>query len=166
MLNKALEKLDGAKAGTGVSVSRIIDYLIGRCKEDISLCEDVLHEKKTMDGCVKFIRSRAIKMQHNNMALVDDEIVFEWAEDYFRQDPEKMKEEPKAVKAKKQPEAQKKPETAVKPADTVEIIEEEKKAAKTAVKAEKAKSAKKEKPKKPSVDDGQMSLFDLMGAMS
>jgi len=166
MQDKAVEKLRGSKS-LDENGKIVAEYLAERCREDASMAEDVLHEKKTMAGCMAYIRGQAKKQAKNGMAMVKDSVVYEWAEDYFRQDPSKMKDTSqenadKAVKTerKKATEPQKTPERSGKTADASTIGENKNEVAEKPVEPRK-QSAKK---KKNDEIDGQMSLFDFMGA--
>ena len=171
MQDKAIAKLTEGKKEIGDEMMEsIADYLIKRCQEDTSFCEDVLHEKKTMTGCMKYLRSQAEKRvktrSGDQMVGVKDETVYEWAEDYFRQDPAKMKDEPKATAKKKPEKAEKTPETAAKGPKVVENAPEEKKTTEAPKAPDRDHIAKpKKKEKKSNEVEGQMSLFDFMGAM-
>ena len=61
---------------------RIVDYLSRRCDEDSGLAEDM--KDRTWKGCNDYIRYYAKKEAVNGMAMVDDDTVYEWAEDYCR----------------------------------------------------------------------------------
>ena len=163
---EAIEKLYGEMKDLDAGGKAIAEYLIRRCNEDPSMKEDVAHEKKTMKGCMSFVKSQARKQAKDGVAIIEDKTVYEWAEDYFRQDPAKMKDEPTAVR-KMQEKAQKTPEKAENGSKVVETASDEKKptvAPKAPDRDADSKPRKKPQKKKDEVD-GQMSLFDFMGAM-
>ena len=166
MQDKAVEKLRGSKS-LDENGKIVAEYLAERCREDASMAEDVLHEKKTMAGCMAYVREQAKKQAKNGMAMVKDSVVYEWAEDYFRQDPSKMKDGPKE-KTEKVAKAERK--KAVEPLKTPE--KDGKKAGastiggtgkKTTVEHEEPRKQSAKKKKNDEID-GQMSLFDFMGA--
>lgn len=82
----------------------IINYLLERCEEDKGLSEDVLQKHKTWKKCLDYVYSLARKQASGNCAAVRDEVVYEWAEDYYHKD-DKAEE---AEKAKRAAEAKKK----------------------------------------------------------
>lgn len=144
----------------------VIEYLIERCKDSESLAADICQDHKTWEKCYQYIYESARKKLSGKSGPVRSDIVFEWAEDYYRKD-DKAEEEKKAKEAaeKKKKEAEKKKEKAaeVKPKTT------EKKPAKSEPAKpveEKVQEIQKPKPqpKKNNKDmDGQMDLFSLMG---
>jgi len=164
---EAIEKLQGEMKDLDTSGKAVAEYLIRRCNEDPSMKEDVAHEKKTMKGCMSFVKSQARKQAKDGVAIIEDKTVYEWAEDYFRQDPAKMKDEPKTAAKKKTEKAQKTPEKAASDPKVVETVQEGKKPTtppKAPDRDADIKPRKKTQKKKDEVD-GQMSLFDFMGAM-
>ena len=163
---EAIEKLNGEMKDLDASGKAIAEYLIRRCNEDPSMKEDVAHEKKTMKGCMSFVKSQARKKAKDGVAIIEDKTVYEWAEDYFRQDPAKMKDEPKAAAKKKPEKAEKTPEKAAKGPKVVETAPEEKKATEAPKAPDRDHDTKPKKKKQKNDEiDGQMSLFDFMGAM-
>lgn len=76
---------------------KIIEHLLSR--EDMN--EKYLNEEKSIKQMVSYIKSEAYKQAKNNMAFVDDEVVFGWAIHYWDESNEKLglvkKEEPKKV---------------------------------------------------------------------
>ena len=163
---EAIEKLHDDMKDLDTSGKAIAEYLIRRCNEDPSMKEDVAHEKKTMKGCMSFVKSQARKQAKDGVAIIDDKTVYEWAEDYFRQDPAKIKDEPKTAVRKKPEKAQKTPEKAESGSKVVDTVTKEQKPT-AALKApdRDAVTKPRKKPKKKDEIDGQMSLFDFMGAM-
>lgn len=126
----------------------IIEHLVKRCEEDLGLAEDILKTEKTWGKCYLYMSSKAFKVKVGKCAAVEDETVYEWAEDYYRKED--------------------KPDPAKK-ADTKMPIEKKivEKVAETE-KKEPKKAQKKEPKKKSSKSQmeeaitGQISLFDLM----
>lgn len=89
------------------SACRIALYLIGRCGESESLCQDVLNDKKTLHGCMDYVKNKARAQAVNGCACIEDDTVFEWAEDYYHTEikdaPEPKKAATKAPKKKSAP---------------------------------------------------------------
>ena len=146
----------------------IIGYLLQRCKEDEGLAEDVVQEHKTWKKCLDYIFSLARKQSKGNCAAVREEVVYEWAEDYYHKD-DKAEEEKKAKKAAED----KAKKTATEKAKKVKSATEQKtaKAKGNAEKTEKVSvPPKAEAPKVPPKSkknpkemDGQMDMFSMMG---
>ncbi len=139
----------------------IIGYLLKRCEEDEGVAEDVAQEHKTWDKCLDYIYEQARKQATGNRAAVRDDVVYEWAEDYYHKD-DKAEE---AEKAKKEAEAKAKREKAAaksKPAKTATKPSTDRNKAKVPAKEEKLKE--QPKPKKSAKDmEGQLDMFSMMG---
>lgn len=156
---KACEKLrdEQKKADNKQFAEPVINYLLKRCEEDNGLAQDVMQEHKTWKKCFEYIYGQARKQAKGNTAAVRDDVVYEWAEDYYHKD-DKAEEEKKAKEAA---ERKKKAEENKKKAA------EKKKTTKKSVEKKEEKEAPKPaetKPKKNPKDmDGQMDLFSLMG---
>lgn len=73
----------------------VIEHLVKRCEESESLSKDVCQPHKTWKKCFDYIYGQARKQAAGTCAAVRDEVVYEWAEDYFRVD-DKAAEEKKA----------------------------------------------------------------------
>lgn len=147
---------------------QVIDYLIKRCGEDEGLSQDVMQEHKTWEKCYDYIYSQAKKsVQKGAMSCaVRDDIVYEWAEDYYHKDDkaEEEKKARKAAEAKKKAEERKakaKEEAAKKAA-----VVKEKQDTKAPDKTEAVSGGPKKghaKPKKNTRDmEGQMDMFSMM----
>ena len=146
----------------------IISYLLKRCEEDEGMAEDVAQDHKTWQKCFEYIYRQARQQAHGNCAAVRDDVVYEWAEDYYHKD-DKAEEEKKAKKAAED----KAKKTATEKAKKVKTATERKtvKAKGNAEKTEKVSVPPKAetpkappKPKKnPKEMDGQMDLFSMMG---
>lgn len=148
----------------------IINYLIERCMEDTGMAEDVMQDHKTWGKCFEFIKTKARKKAVAGCACIEDQVVYEWAEDYYHKDDkaEEEKKTQKEAKAKKKAEAKKKAADAKK----IDIenraltglehpdIKEKVKAEKAALQKEKQPPAKKEDPEQL---EGQMDIFQWLG---
>ena len=64
----------------------IIGYLRERCKTDTYLAEACKKENKSLDGCIKYITEQARKKVENNVAVIPDEEVYDWAVHYILED--------------------------------------------------------------------------------
>ena len=141
----------------------ILAYLIDRCIEDSGLAEDVMQEHKTWNKCFSYICDQARKMERTgNCVAVEDQTVFEWAEDYYHKD-DKAEEEKKAKEAaKKKDKAEKEKKKDIKNKVLTGLESPE---VKERVKAEKATIEKKEAPKKKAPDqiDGRIDIFQFLG---
>lgn len=158
---KAKQKLEEEvkKAKDKEFADPIIRHLLKRCEEDPGMAEDILQAHKTWLKCFAHIRGEAKKRADGNCAVVRDDLVYEWAEDYFRMDDkaleEKKEKERKAQEEKRKAEAAKKKSGSgkqKKKADAKKETEEKKTPA----------PEKNGKPQKNKEPEGQMSLFDLL----
>lgn len=167
---KARKKLEAEKkkATQKNFADSVIAYLLKRCEEDQGLAEDVMQEGKTWNKCFNYIVEQARKQSNGRSTAVEDQVVYEWAEDYYHkyEKPEPVKKE----KGKK-PVITKKPVTPTK--TTEKITDNEKKSQKTKDKPQisekpvkKDAASKQRKTEKTSTKSselsGQMSLFDLL----
>lgn len=182
---KAREKLEAEKkkATQKNFADPVITYLLKRCEEDQGLAEDVMQEGKTWNKCFNYIVEQARKQSNGRSTAVEDQVVYEWAEDYYHKEdkPEPVKKESsKKLTVKKnatKPIAKEtKPETVTTSEEKKELPVSEWAGNEVAewadrkLKQDAPKAEKKEKPKKkealkktekPAME-GQMSLFDLL----
>ena len=80
----------------------ILAYLEENASE--ALAEKINSGKKTMAGCIGYIREQARNRAKNGMAMIKDVEVFGWATHYFEEDalkPGALRVERKAEEAKK-----------------------------------------------------------------
>lgn len=138
----------------------IITHLLKRCEEDPGMAEDVAQAHKTWSKCFKYIQDQARKRAKGNCAAIRDDVVYEWAEDYFRLDDkaleEKKEKERKEQEAKRKAEAAKKKTGSGKQKKKTDGKKDDRE--KKTVEPEK-KNDRAQKNKEP---EGQMSLFDLL----
>ena len=72
---------------TDKCVIKIVDYLITR--EDMN--DKYLNEEKNLKQMLEYIKSRAKEHKENNVAIIDDEQVYNWAIHYFDETNEALK---------------------------------------------------------------------------
>ena len=188
---KAREKLEAEKkkATQKNFAEPVITYLLKRCEEDQGLAEDVMQEGKTWNKCFSYIVEQARKQSNGRSAAVEDQVVYEWAEDYCHkyEKPEPVKKEkgkkPVITKKSVTPTKTTKKEKGKKPVitkktvtptkTTKKITDNEKKSQETKDKPQisekpvkKDAASKQRKTEKISTKSselsGQMSLFDLL----
>lgn len=164
---KAREKLEAEKkkAIQKNFADPIITYLMKRCEEDQGLAEDVMQEGKTWNKCFSYIVEQARKQSNGRSTAVEDQVVYEWAEDYYHkyEKPETAKKEKdKKPATTKKTEAPTKKVTETK--KDVQKTKDDSKASEKPVKKDAAsKQRKTEKTSTKSSElSGQMSLFDLL----
>lgn len=164
---KAKEKLEAEKkkATQKNFAEPIIAYLLKRCEEDQGLAEDVMQEGKTWNKCFNYIVEQARKQSNGRSTAVEDQVVYEWAEDYYHkyEKPETAKKE----KDKKPATTKKTEAPAKKVTEIKKDIQETKNDSKVSEKPEKKDVASKQrKTEKTSTKsnglNGQISLFDLL----
>lgn len=61
------------------AVLKIVEYLLSR--EDMN--EKYLNEEKSLKQMIKFIKSEARKKQEDEIAMIEDEVVYNWAIHYW-----------------------------------------------------------------------------------
>ncbi len=159
---KACRKLRGElkKADDKQFADPVIGYLLERCGEDNGLAQDVMQEHKTWEKCLQYVFDQARKQAKGYRAAVRDDVVYEWAEDYYHRD-DKAEEEKKAREAaecKKKEAERKKKAAGKKPPASREAGTRSDKKEKAADKPAEPKRKKNSKDM-----DGQMDLFSMMG---
>lgn len=73
---------------------KVVEYLKGLTDIDTNL---FLNEEKNLKGMCSYIKSRAKDFAINNVAVIEDETVYQWSRDYFEKSNEELgikKEEP------------------------------------------------------------------------
>ena len=91
-------KAEKEKENDPVFADPILSYLMERVKEDYGLSEDILQAHKTWKKCFSYIMGQAQKMKDkSDCVAVRDDLVYEWAEDYYHLD-DKAEEEKKSAK--------------------------------------------------------------------
>lgn len=138
----------------------IITHLLKRCEEDLGMAEDVAQAHKTWSKCFKYIQDQARKRAKGNCAAIRDDVVYEWAEDYFRLDDKALEE--KKEKERKEQEAKRKAEAAKK--KTGSGKQKKKTDGKKDDREKKSAEPEKKNDRAPKnkEPEGQMSLFDLL----
>lgn len=137
----------------------IITHLLKRCEEDPGMAEDVAQAHKTWSKCFKYIQDQARKRAKGNCAAIRDDVVYEWAEDYFRLDDKALEE--KKEKERKEQEAKRKAEAAKK--KTGSGKQKKKTDGKKDDREKKTVEPEKKNDRAPkNKEEGQMSLFDLL----
>ena len=134
----------------------VIKHLIERCEESVSLASDICQDHKTWEKCYKYIYEQARKQAKGSSCAVRDDVVYEWAEDYFHKD-DKAEEDKKAKEAAERKKKQD---------EKTKTDSKKKEVSKPAVEPEKKTEAPKPeaKPKRNNKDmDGQLDMFSLLG---
>ena len=164
---KARKKLEAEKkkATQKNFADSVIAYLLKRCEEDQGLAEDVMQEGKTWNKCFNYIVEQARKQSNGRSTAVEDQVVYEWAEDYYHkyEKPETAKKE----KDKKPATTKKTEAPAKKVTETKKDVQKTKDDSKVSEKPVKKEDASKQRKAektstKSSELSGQMSLFDLL----
>lgn len=84
LIQKAINKIDGeAEKLKNTSATLIASHIIDTYLTLDENAEKVFDEKKTLEKCIDSIKAKAKQQAVNGMAMVDDEIVYEWAKDYY-----------------------------------------------------------------------------------
>ena len=162
---KACDKLreELKKADDKQFADPVIGYLLNRCGEDNGLAQDVMQEHKTWEKCLQYIFDQARKQAKGNHAAVRDDVVYEWAEDYYHKD-DKAEEEKKAKQAAEAKARREKAAANRKDSEKKQLASQK---AGTYTKKEKTEDKSEKGPvksKKNSKEmEGQMDLFSMMG---
>ena len=96
---------------------RVCDHLQERCAKDPVFNAKVMSPRKSLKGLVAYLTAKAKRLiLTDNVAMVEDADVFNWASDYYdedslKADEEKAEEEAKKAAEKKAKEAEKKKST-------------------------------------------------------
>ena len=160
---KACDKLreELKKADDKQFADPVIGYLLKRCGEDNGLAQDVMQKHKTWKKCSQYIFEQARKQAKGGHAAVRDDVVYEWAEDYYHKD-DKAEEE---KKAKQEAEANARRERAAANRKTSEkkLASQEAGTYSQKEKTENKPAKEQAKPKKNGKElEGQMDLFSMM----
>lgn len=135
----------------------VIEHLVKRCEESESLSKDVCQPHKTWKKCFDYIYRQARKQAEGNCAAVRDEVVYEWAEDYFRLDD-------KAEEKKAKEKTERKINAAKGAKQNNKKSSEKPSASKTEKNPEITNTDSKPQPKsKKNELDGQMDLLSMLG---
>lgn len=139
----------------------IIGYLLKRCGEDEGMAEDVAQGHKTWKKCYEYIYAQARRQAGGNCAAVRDDVVYEWAEDYYHKD-DKAEETEKARKEAEAKAERKKAAAKSTSAKTETEPSVDRSKAKIPVKEKKPKE--QPKTEKCGKDmEGQLDMFSMMG---
>ena len=145
---EALKKLDKKYA------QAIANYLLNRIETDECLKAKLEETNKTLKGCVEYVKKEAKKQAEDNVAIIEDQQVYEWAVHYFLEDS--IDFEPTEKPSKKKNKNDDKEEEETEKDETLfgeeEVVKEEKKSI--------PKETKTKKDIKKKLFD-QISLFDL-----
>lgn len=159
---RAKEKLENEQksAKDSTFADPIIEYLLKRCDEDEGMAEDVVQEHKTWQKCFDYIYRQARQQAQGNCAYIRDEVVYEWAEDYYHKD-DRAEEEKKAKEAAG---ARAKRENSAAEKKTAKAKRNTDKAEKVSAPPKPEAPKAPPKPKKNGKEmDGQLDLFAMMG---
>ncbi len=158
---KLEKELEGAKDKN--FAKPIINYLMERCGEDEGMAEDIAQAHKTFQKCSDYIYGQAKKLAVGNCAAVKDDVVYEWAEDYYRRD-DKAEEEKKAKQAAEAKVRRERTAANRKNSKKKQLASQK---AGTYTKKEKTEDKLEKRPVKSKRNskemEGQMDLFSMMG---
>lgn len=69
-------------------------YLAQRSLTDSSVARNMNKPGKTIKGCCAYITEQARKAAKNNVAMIEDDVVYGWAVHYFDEDNLKEEKQP------------------------------------------------------------------------
>ena len=155
--NKAKQKLEQElkESNNKEFAESIINYLQKRIQESDALAADICQDHKSCRRCLNYIYEKAREELSGKNGAIRDDVVYEWAEDYYhKDDKEEVEKELKESKGK------------VEKIETVQ--KEEPKPNNLGSKKPKNEVKKDSKPagtgkKKNENIDGQLDMFSLLG---
>nr|DAV96160.1 MAG TPA: PcfK-like protein [Caudoviricetes sp.] len=155
--NKAKQKLEQElkESNNKGFAEPIINYLQKRIQESDALSSDICQEHKTCGRCLNYIYEKAREELSGKNGAIRDDVVYEWAEDYYhKDDKEEVEKELKGSKEK---------------AGKIEPVQKEEPKPNDSGYEKPNKEMKKDrKPagtgkKKTENVDGQLDMFSLLG---
>lgn len=155
--NKAKQKLEQElkESNNKGFAEPIINYLQKRIQESNALAADICQDHKSCGRCLNYIYEKAREELSGKNGAIRDDVVYEWAEDYYhKDDKEEVEKELKESKGK------------VEKIETVQ--KEEPKPNNSGSEKPKNEVKKDSKPagtgkKKNENIDGQLDMFSLLG---
>lgn len=82
-IEKAVNKLDSAAEKMKGNYAKLVaSHLIEQIRTE-EAARKIMDEKKTLTGCIKEIEGKAKKQAVNGCAVIEDALVYKWAEGYF-----------------------------------------------------------------------------------
>lgn len=170
-IEKLKEELKNAKQKD--FAEPIIEYLINRCKESESLAKDILRDGKTWGKCFDYIFDHAKKYAKGaRSAAIRDDVVCEWAEDYYHLDDKSKEEKKPKGRSERKQKAVEKPNKVQKEAEKsqrrISKTNDPENAKETVQKQKPPKQEpQKQEPTKQKAKknelEGQMDLFSMFG---
>ncbi len=84
LIQKAIDKIDSEADKIGgthaqIIVSHIIDHNLKSDKN----AQCILDEEKSLKACLNSVKSKAKKEAHNNVAVISDDTVYSWVDEYY-----------------------------------------------------------------------------------
>lgn len=84
LIQQAIDKIDSeAEKISGAYAQLIASHIIDHNLKNDDNAKKVMEEKKTLSGCISYIKGEAKKEATGGMAMIDDETVFGWVEKYY-----------------------------------------------------------------------------------
>ena len=84
LIRKAIDKIDKeSEKLKNNSATVICSHIIDNYLKNDENAKNVLQNDKTLEKCLKNITEKAKKQAENNMAMIADDVVFDWVADYY-----------------------------------------------------------------------------------
>ena len=155
--NKAKQKLEQElkESNNKGFAEPIINYLQKRIQESNALAADICQDHKSCGRCLNYIYEKAREELSGKNGAIRDDVVYEWAEDYYhKDDKEEVEKELKESKGK---------EKKIEPIQKEELKPNDLSSEKPNKEAKKdSKPAGTGKKKNENID-GQLDMFSLLG---
>lgn len=93
LIQKAIEKIDSEAEKIGGTHSQIIaSHIIDNYLRSDANAQIILDEKKSLKACISSITSKAKQQASGNVAMISDDTVYNWVEEYYGFSDEAPKE--------------------------------------------------------------------------
>ena len=84
MIEEAIEKVSNEIAKIKAPYGEALGtYIITNLLDTEENAKKVMDEKKTLDGCLSFIKGKAKESAVNGVAMIDEDTVYGWLREYY-----------------------------------------------------------------------------------
>lgn len=93
LIQKAIEKIDSeAEKEGGTHAQVIASHIIDHYLNSDENAKIILDDKKSLKSCISSVTSKAKQQATGSVAMISDDTVFEWVEEYYGFSDEAPKE--------------------------------------------------------------------------
>ena len=84
LIQKAIDKIDSEAEKIGGTYAQIIaSHIIDQNLKSDENAQCILDEKKGLKTCLESVKCKAKKQAHRNVAVISDDTVYSWVEEYY-----------------------------------------------------------------------------------